>query len=222
MEVSTSMSTALVDRNVLLAGNIHATNYKKGDKNYKNIGSLVQINLVYDKNYIIGEKFREIFYLKNKEGYVLAKKFRVDYINIAKLEDPCYTSGIDGIEDFCRLLITKEEKEFKRILGEMKMEKEAKTKLEEVMKYSQNDEVVAIYSDYTTEELERNTIIEDRVEEGIQKGIQERFEKEKKKALNQKNIEIARSMVKKNIDFSIISEITGLTIEEIRKLKEND
>ena len=52
-------------------------------------------------------------------------------------------------------------------------------------------------------------------------------EEENKKMMNsmklegigQRNIEIAKNMINKNIDINIISEVTGLTIEEIENLK---
>ena len=40
----------------------------------------------------------------------------------------------------------------------------------------------------------------------------------KREARKERTIEIARSMLKKNIDVSLISELTGLSAEEIAKL----
>ncbi|CDF11412.1 putative uncharacterized protein [Mycoplasma sp. CAG:776] len=44
---------------------------------------------------------------------------------------------------------------------------------------------------------------------GIEQGKQER------------NIEIAKNMLMKNMDINIISEITGLSVEEIEKIRES-
>ena len=50
--------------------------------------------------------------------------------------------------------------------------------------------------------------------EGKQKGLEEGIRKEK--------IEIARSMLKEELDTSLISKITGLSIEEIKNISETN
>ena len=88
------------------------------------------------------------------------------------------------------------------------MEKEAKEKLvEEVDKYSSDDEVIALYSAYTRDELERNTYLKEAREEGIQQGIQH------------EKIKMAKKMLEENMDVSIISKITDLSEKEIEKLR---
>ncbi|TAD94761.1 MAG: hypothetical protein EAZ97_16380, partial [Bacteroidetes bacterium] len=52
------------------------------------------------------------------------------------------------------------------------------------------------------------------LEEGLQKGMEKGLEKGKK----ERNIEIAKSLKLKNIPLEIISETTGLSVEEIEKL----
>ena len=50
--------------------------------------------------------------------------------------------------------------------------------------------------------------------EGIKEGIKEGMEK----GIKERNYTIAKDMKSKNMDIKLISEITGLTIEEISKL----
>ena len=54
--------------------------------------------------------------------------------------------------------------------------------------------------------------------EGIKEGIIEGIEKGIKKGEKNKTISMAKSMKSKNMDINLISEITGLTIDEIKKL----
>ena len=56
---------------------------------------------------------------------------------------------------------------------------------------------------------------EDGFEEGIEKGKLEGI----KEGRHTEQISIAKSMKSKNMDINLISEITGLGIEEIRKLR---
>jgi len=52
-------------------------------------------------------------------------------------------------------------------------------------------------------------------EEGIKKGIKEGI----KEGLEQKELEVIKNMMNKNIDLQIISEVTGKSIDEIKKIE---
>ena len=121
--------------------------------------------------------------------------------------DICYNDYSNKLARWCMVLTSKTKEEFKKYLGDDLMEKEAKEKLEEkTSKMSDDEEVYALYSAYTKEELEKNTLIEEAEQRGHEKGIK-----------NEK-ISIARNL--KNIGISIddISKATSLTREEIEKL----
>ena len=65
----------------------------------------------------------------------------------------------------------------------------------------------------------KRTCIKSEIKEGIQKGI----EKGKKEGKKEEKIEIARNLIKLNIiSVEDISKTTGLSIEEIEKLKNID
>ena len=59
----------------------------------------------------------------------------------------------------------------------------------------------------------KNSLLTEAREEGINFGIE--------KGINSRNTEIAQNMIKKNIDIEVISDVTGLEIDKINKLKEN-
>ena len=61
---------------------------------------------------------------------------------------------------------------------------------------------------YTFEEKQKTIFYGMGKEDGREEGREER------------NIEIAKAMLNKNCDISLISEVTGLSIEKIEKLKE--
>ncbi len=177
IEVSTGISSGIINRNLVFICNAHSTSYQYGDSDYTKLGSTIQINLVYDKQHFVGKKFREEYYMRDEQGNILTKNLRIDYVNIARLKESCYTNSIDEIENFCRALVTTNEEEFKRWMGGMNMEWEAKEKMEEeVLKYSNDQEVIAIYSKYTKKELERNTLLHDWKEEVFKNGIEQGIE----------------------------------------------
>ena len=58
--------------------------------------------------------------------------------------------------------------------------------------------------------------------EGIEIGIEQGIEKGIEKGYKESQINIAKEMKKENMDNDVISRITGLTIEEIKKLWASD
>ena len=111
----------------------------------------------------------------------------------------CYTNDTNKLARWCNVFTSKTEKEFKKWVDGL-MEEEAASKLtDEINHYSSNDEVIALYSAYTKEKLERNTMLEDAEAKGKIEGKME------------KSLEIAKNMLNENIDISLISKVTGLS-----------
>ena len=59
----------------------------------------------------------------------------------------------------------------------------------------------------------------DGIKEGIQEGIKEGIKAGIKEGIKEQSISIARKMLAENLDIEIIIKTTGLTKEEIEKLK---
>ena len=110
---------------------------------------------------------------------------------------------------------------------------------DELKELSQNDKVVSKYMDeldklnrstlfreYMTEEEDKRKILNSRIKEaekqgiqrGIQKGIQKGIQQGIQQGIENNKIEIAKNMLNKNMKINVISEITGLTKEEIEKI----
>ncbi|PCG20780.1 Rpn family recombination-promoting nuclease/putative transposase [Brachyspira sp. G79] len=60
--------------------------------------------------------------------------------------------------------------------------------------------------------------IEQGIEKGIEQGIEKGIEQGIEKGIEQEKYSLAKNMKKENIDISVISKVTGLSIEEIEKL----
>lgn len=56
------------------------------------------------------------------------------------------------------------------------------------------------------------------LEKGIQKGIQKGMQKGKREGMREKAMQMAKTLLNKNMSIQEISEITGLSVEEIKKL----
>ena len=133
---------------------------------------------------------------------------------MALAKNLCYTKS-DKIARWCMVFLSKTEKELREALGGDLMENEAKEKvIDEVNRYSTDEEVIQIYTKYSKEEMERNTFIEDARREGIKEGIKEGIIEGEKR----RNIEIAKKLLENKVDINIIVSSTGLTKEEIQEL----
>ena len=213
VELSNGGGTSIVDRNVVFASKIHSGQLKYKDNKYQNIKKTIQINL---NNYSCNKhRLVERYYLMNEDKEILTEKLEIDIVDLVKAKEKIYNESEERLARFCRALMSDTEEELiKEVEGIM--EKEAKEKLvEEVNKYSSDDEVVALYSAYSREELERNTLIED---VRLLKEEKKELKEENKKIAKDSKLEIAKKMLDKNLDIATISEITGLTEKEIKNL----
>ena len=61
--------------------------------------------------------------------------------------------------------------------------------------------------------------IEKGIEEGIEKGIEEGIEKGIEKGEYRKSIQVAKEMLSKGFDIAVISQISGIPLEEVEILK---
>ena len=119
----------------------------------------------------------------------------------------CYNDYNNKLARWCTVLTAKNEEEFRKYLGDDLMGKETKSKLmDETMKYSNDEDVVALYFEKSREELEYNTLIVEARQDGITQGIK------------QEKIEIATNLKNLGTDINVISKATGLSNHEIEKL----
>jgi predicted transposase/invertase (TIGR01784 family) len=138
--------------------------------------------------------------LQNKDGLVLDDHKIIINIYIPNLRRKCYNEGIEKLEEVEKYLLVLTEKginEAKEIGGNIKI-------MDEYI-----DEAVEVsYESGFGEAYDKEEAIYD---DGIKKGMEQGMKNEK--------IEIARKMLNEKMDISMISKITGLTKEEIDKIK---
>ena len=89
---------------------------------------------------------------------------------------------------------------------------------QEFDKLRQNE--VEVAKRKTVQKLIREAVEE--TEEKVRAEERLKQEKAKEEASLQKSIEIAKKMIAANMDKSVISNMTGLTIEELKELKSGD
>ena len=204
IELNNYGSDGIINRNIVYACNIHSRSFEYEVDDYTKSKKTIQINLnTKQKN----EELKERYLLRNEKGKILSENLEIDNLDMELGRKICYTDYSNKLARWCMVLTSRTEEEFRKYLGDDLIEKETKSKLvDETLKYTNDNDVVALYFEKSKEELEKNTLIVEAEQKGREQGIKNR------------NIEIAKNMIKENIDIDIISKITGLTKEEIEKL----
>ncbi len=193
------------DRNLGYLANLYGKSIDKSN-DYKKINSCIQLNITSGKKDIeLKSKYLLVDTL-NESKNIWTDNFIIYEINVDLLKKLYYNKDIKSINKYkpvIMLTLNKEELEEFSLGDERIMEYKDK-----VNELNSDDDFVTFISREEDQEKTENalrTIISEKNEE---------LKTQKAKL----NIEHARKMKEKNIDLNTISEITGLTIEEIEKL----
>ena len=125
------------------------------------------------------------------------------------------------LEQWLWLLIGEEEK----IEMASKENKKIKKALEILDEMSMDEKEWEEYQSRFMAELDYNSGIAtaraDGEKAGLEKGLEEGLKEGKKEGIKENKIEIAKKLIKMNIDLKQIKEIIGLSIEELENIKSN-
>ena len=210
------------DRNLGYLANLYGKSIDNSN-DYKKINSCIQLNITSGKKDIeLKSKYLLVDTL-NESKNIWTDNFIIYEINVDLLKKLYYNKDIKSINKYkpvIMLTLNKEELEEFSLGDERIMEYKDK-----VNELNSDDDFVTFISREEDQEKTENalrTIISEKNEELKNsreelKNSKEELKTQKTK-LNNVNIEHARKMKEKNIDLNAISEITGLTIEEIEKL----
>ena len=206
IEMSNNNSEGVINRNVVYLCKVHGRQLKRSDKDYSEIFDTIQIMF---NNFDTGSNLKTTWYLRDEFGNILTSKLRIDIINLVKGKDLCYTGSekVDYLINWCKLLTTSNKDNVKNISYQIMSHKSTNTLMSNMSMLSEENEMVRLYTKLSRREMEYNTLIVEATEKGLKEGIE------------QNNLEVAKKMLSKNIDITTIEEITGLTKEEIAKLK---
>jgi predicted transposase/invertase (TIGR01784 family) len=270
IEMNNSFDKDIKERNVVYGCAIHGKQLAYG-ADYKNIHKFLQINFDNSTESKNITKFIENFVLMDSTTKrILSNKFSFDVIHMQTSSALCYNNREKKLYYWCKAFQAKDAKELLEILEvhELMEEKAQEKYLDEVDKYSTDDEVYQIYSEYTREEMERNTANKnleikqqevEQYEQSVKQQAQEVEQKQQEVEQYEKNvkqqakeveqkqkdlqaredklnnllsesvnkgkksvqIEMVKKLFNKNMSPEEISEITDLSVDEIKKLLNN-
>ena len=186
-----------------------------------NFKRIIQIN--FDNYQLFDERTIIKFEMMDKERglirseFVNASNVEIYHVNLKKIEQMYYNKEkITKLEKELAIMILNDEEKLKDISkGDKELEKVTK----KIVTLSKEEELAGIYIKEEQDEWIRDRYKEEGLklgkEEGIKQGRKEGLEEGKKEGIK----ETAKNLLKSNVDISIISFATGLSNEEIEKLK---
>ena len=212
IEINSQNKDYLHTRSTAYICNIYQSNASVGDT-YNEDTDIIQVNL----NWGLGRNNEEmkIYKIMNEKGELYVKNFIIYEINMDYYDKIWYSKNEEEIKkNQYMIMLDLDKKELKNM---------PKDKI--VDKYITNVTIInddPEFQKYMSEEEDKRKIqqslLSEAKEEGISQGYTSGINDGISKGENKKSIEIAKNMLKKNMSIEDISDITGLSIEEINKL----
>lgn len=181
------------------------------NRNYLETKQIIQINFDNFSYFKGNQEIYKFLYKEEKSNIILPENTIKYHVDLEYIFNKCYNKPVENLSKFerCCLLLMAETKEFAlKIAGNDKIMKKVYEKLENL---NSDEQIIGLYDAEKEEERIRQTQILGAERKGIEKGI--------KQGHSEKTIEIAKNMLKDNVDILNISKYTKLSIEEIESLK---
>ena len=208
IEINSQNKNYLHTRSTAYICNIYQSNASVGDT-YNEDTDIIQVNLTWG----LGKNNDEmkIYKIMNEKGELYVKNFIIYEINMDYYDKIWYSKNEDEIKkNQYMIMLDLDKKELKSM---------PKDKI--VDKYITNVTIVnddPEFQKYMSEEEDKkkiqNSLLSEAKEEGISQGIEQGYTS----GINDGIKQTAKSMLNKNMSIEDISDITGLSIEEINKL----
>ena len=205
IEINSQNKDYLHTRSTAYICNIYQSNANVGDT-YNEDTDIIQVNLTWG----LGRNNDEmkIYKIMNEKGELYVKNFIIYEINMDYYDKIWYSKNKEEIK----------KNQYMIMLDLDKKELENMPKDDIVDKYITNVTIVndnPEFQKYMSEEEDKkkiqNSLLSEARENGINDGIS--------KGASQEKVNIAKNMLNKNISIEDISDITGLSIEEIENIK---
>ena len=216
-------------RNFIYHNKKTSTILKRGNK-LKDIDKyrLIQLNLnAYDKSNNIGEDIIVPYSIKTNSIYVRENKIYIRYLDYYR--SLYYNEDIEKTESdyWLAILTSRNFTELNNIASKFLDDEKREKLVRDVLKFSMDefildaDERIALDKivEMETKKNARKEGLEEGRVEGRAEGISEGREQGLIEGREEEKILIIKSMLKNNLDYEIISKISGKSIKEIKKIE---
>ena len=238
-QINQKLNQSTIDRDIGYGAYFYQSQLKKS-QDYINLESMTEIwldrgleNIKYDESVIIDE-----FYYMNKNDEILSTKSKINHIDIEKCYRIWYTNSVQNYDKLDQQIIylgamlsTSNIGEFKKCLEELLMPDKIKEDIEKTNEeanelddllswYDRERDLNAKYRGYAHSWAKEEA---QEMAQDIAKDIAKNMAKDMaqdiaKDLVKKEKMEIARKIITKDLSKSEISNITGLSIEEIENL----
>ena len=213
IEVNNNSSLEVLERNMEYAHRLYSKKIRRGEENYQ-YTQVIQFNL---NNFAFkgNDKIVDIYTVTNDDNIGLSNKLIFVQIYVPNLRKKWYTKGMKSLS---------EEEKYILALVEMDLDKLNDLGGENIMdEYVKEAEEVSfeggVGEAYDKEWALRDQGYRDGLSQGKAEGREEGKAEGISEGKNERNIEIAKNMLKDNISVESISKYTDLSINEINSLK---
>ena len=217
IEVNNNSSLEVLERNMEYAHRLYSKKIRRGEENYQ-YTQVIQFNL---NNFAFkgNDKIVDIYTVTNDDNIGLSNKLIFVQIYVPNLRKKWYTKGMKSLS---------EEEKYILALVEMDLDKLNDLGGENIMdEYVKEAEEVS-FEGGVGEAYDKEWALRDQgYRDGLSQGKAEGFSQGKvegkaegiSEGKNERNIEIAKNMLKDNIPVESISKYISLSIDEIKNLK---
>ena len=215
IEINSQNKDYLHTRSTAYICNIYQSNASVGDT-YNEDTDIIQVNLTWG----LGRNNDEmkIYKIMNEKGELYVKNFIIYEINMDYYDKIWYSKNEEEIKkNQYMIMLDLDKKELKNM---------PKDKI--VDKYITNVTIVnddPEFQKYMSEEEDKkkiqNSLLSEAKEEGIEQGYTSGINDGISKGVSQEKVSIAKNLLSMNKPIEDISKATGLSVEEINKLRNN-
>ena len=214
IEMNKRIGNDILSRNIIQMSRIYAQINRSGDKdNIISKRTVMGLNINTFKTFT-GKPVEKISLCETETGMIVSNLLSFCNIDVALCRKLVYNLGIEKVSKAIRwgaIITSKSIKEISNVLGDDILSMEEKEKFLNTIKEVNDDE--RVLEDWMWEEHYRLKEIDER-NTALQEGREEGIEDNKK--------EVIINMLKKEMDYNVISDITGKTIDEIKEIKEKE
>ena len=204
IEANRSLKKSQIIKNNLYHHKIAIEQYNSGEK--LDDCEVLQINFNTIKRF--GDQLFTNFSMKSDDGlYTDEENFKRVHINMANPLKKYYNFGKESLSKVEKALVIFQlidKEEIKRLA---KGDEDLENMVKIIDDLNQNPKIIGLYDKEEMDELMRNTDIDEAIKEGHKEGLEQGINK------------IAKNMFKAKMDVSEIAQLTGLSENDIIKIK---
>ena len=216
IEIQVKNEYNMIKRSLYYWSKMYQGQLTKG-KDYDTLSRTICINIL-DFKYLKNDNFHNCYRLKEKNtNEELTDVMELHFIEIPKLRK---LENSEDISDMLEAWITFIESPTSELIDKLEMSSdEIKEAKEELLRLSGNDKERERYEKRFESLLEQNSLLANAERKGLQKGIEKGKKEGLKEGAKQEKILIAKNAINNNLDDNTIKIITGLSLKEIKELR---